>query len=354
MASKPLWFTRENLERLANAHNTFAKDTSTALSAVNETFIEVYTNLESTDGRVTELERFPSESVPFVIQSDTTKWNLIINYKYHLSGTTGQLLDSNNEVLVCTDDAGHQYTVKYESATDKFYKADMWGGIISEGDGLDPQPVVLSGFEQFKYCDISVQGLAVGDRVDIAIDPSSMEDAVSCGLCPVTESLSGVFRLFVSDNPSSDIPAQYWVTKGKENASSPAYGLVNVPGIIDPASIGAVPDTRTINGKALSADITLSASDIGLSPTADGTSKAVSATLLANGWSSGKQALSIPGIKADTNGMIGVAQTITAAQMEAAIAANLYICAQEDDSITVAAYGDTPTCDIPVAVILIP
>ncbi len=50
-----------------------------------------------------------------------------------------------------------------------------------------------------------------------------------------------------------------------------AHGHANVPGKIDPASIGAVPASRTVNKKALSGDITLSASDVGALPITGGT-----------------------------------------------------------------------------------
>lgn len=86
---------------------------------------------------------------------------------------------------------------------------------------------------------------------------------------------------------------------------------------------------------------------------ASGGSEAVDATLSASGWSSGKQSIAISGVTAETNGVIGVAQSISDAAMEAAKDAELYICAQGDDTITIAAFGTVPSCDIPVTVILI-
>lgn len=83
-------------------------------------------------------------------------------------------------------------------------------------------------------------------------------------------------------------------------------------------------------------------------------SKAISATLKADGWSSGKQTLSITGMTPDTNGIIGVAQDITDTQMDAAIAAKLLLCSQDNGSITVAVCGSIPACDIPITIILVP
>lgn len=84
-----------------------------------------------------------------------------------------------------------------------------------------------------------------------------------------------------------------------------------------------------------------------------GASSAVNATLLKGGWRSGMQTLMVAGVTPETNGVIGVAQTISDAQMEAAKTAELYICSQDNGTITIAAFGDEPTTqDIPVVVIL--
>lgn len=84
-----------------------------------------------------------------------------------------------------------------------------------------------------------------------------------------------------------------------------------------------------------------------------GESTAVTATLLASGWSSGKQTLSIAGVAAETNGVIGVSQSITDEQLAAVSDACLYICAQGTGSITIAVGATVPECDIPVTVILL-
>lgn len=92
---------------------------------------------------------------------------------------------------------------------------------------------------------------------------------------------------------------------------------------------------------------------IRINPPNSSGSTAVTSTLLASGWASGKQTLAIDGVTADSNGVIGVTQDITDTQMEAAKNAELYVCAQDAGALTVAAFGETPTCDIPVVVVLI-
>jgi len=90
-----------------------------------------------------------------------------------------------------------------------------------------------------------------------------------------------------------------------------------------------------------------------INPNNSGASHAEEATLLKGGWSSGMQTLMVKGVTPETNGVMGVAQNISDAQMEAAKAAEMYVCGQADGTVTVAAFGDAPTTqDIPVVIIL--
>lgn len=90
-----------------------------------------------------------------------------------------------------------------------------------------------------------------------------------------------------------------------------------------------------------------------INPVNSSGSTAVSATLLSGGWSSGEQTLQISGVTAESNGVIGLSQSVSDAEMEAAKNAELYVCGQVTGTITIAAYGETPTRDIPVVVILL-
>ena len=84
-----------------------------------------------------------------------------------------------------------------------------------------------------------------------------------------------------------------------------------------------------------------------------GSSKAYFGTLLASGWSSGEQTLVFEDVNADSNGMMGVPQTISDTEMEAVKTAELYVCGQGAGTVRVAAFGDVPTRDIPVVLILV-
>lgn len=66
------------------------------------------------------------------------------------------------------------------------------------------------------YLDIPIEGLTAKDRVDVTVAASSASAAVSCGLCPTTETLSGALRLRSASEPTETITAEYWVIYGKE------------------------------------------------------------------------------------------------------------------------------------------
>ena len=84
-----------------------------------------------------------------------------------------------------------------------------------------------------------------------------------------------------------------------------------------------------------------------------GGSRSVFVTLRASAWAGGRQRVPVDGLEKDQNGVIGLSQAVTIAQLEAAKSAEMYVCAQRDGELTVAVYGDTPVIDIPAVVILL-
>ncbi|MBQ8619053.1 MAG: hypothetical protein IJ418_16275 [Clostridia bacterium] len=87
-------------------------------------------------------------------------------------------------------------------------------------------------------------------------------------------------------------------------------------------------------------------------PNTGGNSTAITATLSADGWSGGMQTIVVEGVTAESNGVIGVTQSITDSEMEAAKKAELFVSEQGIGTLTVVAFGEIPTCDIPVVVVL--
>lgn len=85
-------------------------------------------------------------------------------------------------------------------------------------------------------------------------------------------------------------------------------------------------------------------------------SVAINAVLLMSAWSDDSpyvQTISVEGLTADQNGIITIGQNITTEQLEDVVAADMRISDQADGSLTVTAYGDKPTRDIPVLIILL-
>ena len=88
------------------------------------------------------------------------------------------------------------------------------------------------------------------------------------------------------------------------------------------------------------------------SPTPSYKSTLTESVLLASGWSDGVYELEVNGVTTTTNQEILPALNITAEQLEALQNANLQDGGQAAGSVTLKAYGDTPTIDIPIRVIV--
>lgn len=82
-------------------------------------------------------------------------------------------------------------------------------------------------------------------------------------------------------------------------------------------------------------------------------SKSVNVTLTTAGWSGNTQTVSVSGLGATQNGVVGIAATATQPQREAARAALLSVTAQAAGSLTITADGDKPGVDIPLTVTLV-
>lgn len=85
-------------------------------------------------------------------------------------------------------------------------------------------------------------------------------------------------------------------------------------------------------------------------------SVAINAVLSVSAWSEDSpysQTISIDGLTAEQNGMITIGQNITTEQLEDVVAADMRISGQVDGAFTVTAYGDKPTRNIPVTIILL-
>ena len=82
-------------------------------------------------------------------------------------------------------------------------------------------------------------------------------------------------------------------------------------------------------------------------------SETVSATLLASAWVNGQQTVSVAAVMADQNGYVTLPQAFSDAQYEAVVAAEMFVTAQANGSITISCRGDTPQIDIPILITLL-
>lgn len=93
--------------------------------------------------------------------------------------------------------------------------------------------------------------------------PGSRTEPITTARIKVGDGRRNVIALeFASSASSAEIVP---VTQGGTGATTAAQARTNLG--VTPANIGAVPTSRTINGKALSSDITLSANDVSAVPT---------------------------------------------------------------------------------------
>lgn len=82
-------------------------------------------------------------------------------------------------------------------------------------------------------------------------------------------------------------------------------------------------------------------------------SESINATLLASNWVSGQQTISVAGVFTDQNGFVSLPQSFSDAQYEAVVAAEMFVTAQADGSITISCRGDAPQIDIPILITLL-
>lgn len=80
------------------------------------------------------------------------------------------------------------------------------------------------------------------------------------------------------------------------------------------------------------------------------TVKEISVIISANNWVENSQTIYVDGITLNASGSVAPAQNISADQMSALCNAVLHVTGQADGTITVTAFRDVPTVDIPIIV----
>lgn len=135
-----------------------------------------------------------------------------------------------------------------------------------------------------------------------------------------------------------------WTPSAADVGAVPTTRTVNGKALSDNISltagdVGAVPTSRKVNNKPLSSDVTLTAADVGAGAPATSTT----VTLTASGWSSNAQTVTVSGVKA--TGQNVRLSPVTKADADAWAAAGCWCTAQGSDSLTFTC-ETVPTQDI--------
>lgn len=111
---------------------------------------------------------------------------------------------------------------------------------------------------------------------------------------------------------------------------------------------GKVPTSRTVNGKALSANITLSASDVGAAASGHTHNKTATATLSASKWSNKSQSVSVSGVTASNTVIVTAAPGSYTKYCESSV----YCSAQGSGTLTFTC-DTVPTADITANIVIL-
>lgn len=109
-----------------------------------------------------------------------------------------------------------------------------------------------------------------------------------------------------------------------------------------------VPTSRTINGKALSANISLTASDVGAAASGHTHNKTATATLSASKWSNKAQSVSVSGVTASNTVIVSAAPGSYTKYCEASV----YCSAQGSGTLTFTC-DTVPTADITANIVIL-
>lgn len=153
--------------------------------------------------------------------------------------------------------------------------------------------------------------------------------------------------------PSATTPADADVLAGVQGNTTKKFSLSTLKAFffsaITPASIGAVPDTRTVNGQALSSNISLDAEDVGARadnwmPTASDVGAAeptqVGSITLSSSWSGSgpySQTVTVTGATVTANSKVDI--QLTAAQISSLISAGVKGLVIENNAGTLTAWA---------------
>jgi|GEM_PF-1608438 len=242
----------------------------------------------------------------------------------------------------------------------------------------NPVYVLADEYDE-KIAEIESKLVSVDKETISALDAHKTDGTAHTGLfVPPSEKgvAGGVATLDMGGKvPASQLPSMNYDTAGSAAAVQTALDTHKTDSAAHSTLFNAkVPTTRTINGKALAANITLSATDVGADPTGSASAALTSAktytddlaaeralytATITTSWTTAttgySQTITVSGVLATDTPIIGVVQTFTVATNQTllknwALVSRITTAA---NSITVYAYGEKPTTAIPIQILCV-
>lgn len=193
------------------------------------------------NGGAANIANLPVAGLPFVIDVELIRWASASDYvtrqtfrnynsEYERTCTSGtwsawtqhKFTDTNTTYSAMTaatsSAAGKAGLVPAPAAgaQNKFLRGDgTWQSLVSAGTVSIP----ITGWKKDStaifpnYYDVAISGILAADRVDLIVDIASLDTALKCGLCGITEALAGKVRIRSRTVPSAAISLQYWIMK---------------------------------------------------------------------------------------------------------------------------------------------
>lgn len=213
-------------------------------------------------------------------------------------------------------------------------------GYTNAGDAGDYIPPVQdTRIEKYIFCSIAV---ANAETVNITIPSSDT-------FIPLTQkgAPGGVATLDSTGKvPKEQLPEMDFVPDSEKGEAN-GVATLGADGKLTDSQVPAASKVGYTNNSQSTVAGALDALFQGL---ADGTITSQVVTATTAGWSSNTQTLSVTGITADTLCWVGLADTATATQRDAARKAVISPTATGTNSITLTCDGSTPTVDLPILI----
>ncbi len=251
--------------------------------------------------------------------------------------------------------------IDYTAEDAEIYNSTRTSGVFADTDNLDltvtaARTVSISpGMAWIKNDDFKGKAVAVKNAVTLTFDPPDSTlnriDRVVLGFSAVDNATT----LYIKKGSPASTPTAPALTK---SVTTYELGLYDV---YIPAGLVSLNQSNITDQRANESLCGIMNDGV----TRGGTySETIAATLTAS-WTTATtsttppssvcdfyQEVSVPGITADTNGVVGLAETATKTQRTAAANAGLFKQTQSGGKIVIAGIGDKPTTAIPITILI--